>query len=278
LWLAPAGILLGGMLIYPLIRTIILSFQGVDGSGFVGLSNYVQAFTRSDTLIAIRNNLLWLVVFTSFVTVIGIAIATLGDRVKYEKLVRTIIVLPTAISFVGAGVIWSFVYSYEPPGLEQTGTLNAIWTTVFPGSDPVAWLADERTVNGALIFIGIWMSVGMASVILSAAIKGVPGETLEAARIDGASEWAIFFRILLPQISTTVVMVITLMGINSLKVFDIIYVLTNGNYGSQVLATSMYSELFAAQNFGTASAIAVVLLLATAPIIAVNIRFFREGR
>ena len=118
----------------------------------------------------------------------------------------------------------------------------------------------------------------MASVILSAAIKGVPGETLEAARIDGASEWAIFFRILLPQISTTVVMVITLMGINSLKVFDIIYVLTNGNYGSQVLATSMYSELFAAQNFGTASAIAVVLLLATAPIIAVNIRFFREGR
>ncbi len=111
-----------------------------------------------------------------------------------------------------------------------------------------------------------------------AAIKGVPGETLEAARIDGASEWAIFFRILLPQISTTVVMVITLMGINSLKVFDIIYVLTNGNYGSQVLATSMYSELFAAQNFGTASAIAVVLLLATAPIIAVNIRFFREGR
>ena len=278
LWLAPAAILLSAMLIYPLIRTIVLSFQGADGSGFVGLSNYVQAFTRADTQIAIRNNLLWLVVFTAFVTVIGLAIATLGDRVKYEKLVRTIVVLPTAISFVGAGVIWGFVYSYEPPGLQQTGTLNAVWTALFPGADPIAWLADERTVNGALIFIGIWMSVGMASVILSAAIKGVPAETLEAARIDGASEWSIFTRVLLPQVATTVIMVITLMGINGLKVFDIIYVLTNGNYGSQVLATSMYSELFAAQNFGTASAIAVVLLLATAPIIAVNIRFFREGR
>lgn len=275
LWLAPAAVLLAVTLIYPLGRTVILSFQDAGGGSFVWFDNYVAAFTRSDTLIAIRNNVLWLLVFTTFVTIIGLAVATLSDRVKYERVVRTVVVLPTAISFVGAGVIWGFVYSYEPPGLPQTGTLNALWTQ-FTGADPIAWLADERTVNGALIFIGVWMSVGMATVILSAAVKGVPVETLEAARIDGASEFAVFFRVLLPQISTTVVIVITLMGINALKVFDIIYVLTNGNFGSQVLATSMYSEMFSAQNLGTASAIAVVLLLATIPIIVTNIRFFRE--
>lgn len=276
LWLAPAGVLLTLTLLYPLIRTIVLSFQDARGTSFVGLDNYVAVLTRSDTLIALRNNVLWLVVFTAFVTVIGLVVATLADRVKYEKLVRTVIVLPTAISFVGAGVIWGFVYAYTPPGLPQTGTLNAIWTSLFPDADPIAWLTDERTVNGALIFIGIWMSVGLAAVILSASIKGVPAETLEAARIDGASEVAVFFRILLPQVATTVVIVMTLMAINALKVFDIIYVLTNGNYGSQVLATTMYSEMFSAQNAGTSSAIAVVLLLATIPIILVNIRFFKE--
>jgi alpha-glucoside transport system permease protein len=275
LWLIPAFILMIITLIYPLLRTVLLSFQDAKGTAFVAFGNYVELLGREDFLISIRNNLLWLVVYTAFVTVIGLAVATLADKIRYERLVRTLVVLPTAISFVGAGVIWGFVYAYTPPGLPQTGTLNAIWT-LFPGVDPIAWLQDENTVNGALIFIGIWMSVGLATVILTAAIKGVPGETLEAARIDGASEWATFFRILLPQISSTVVVVITLMAINALKVFEIIYVLTNGNYNSQVLATSMYAEMFVAQNTGTASAIAVILLLATIPVIAVNVKSFRE--
>lgn len=275
-WLAPAAVLLILTLLYPLVRTIILSVQDKTGHAFVGLQNYVEVLTRSDTLIALRNNLLWLVIFTALVTVIGLIVATLADRVRYERLVRTVIVLPTAISFVGAGVIWGFVYAYDPPGIPPTGTLNAIWTGILPNADPVAWLTNETTVNGALIFIGIWMSVGLAAVILSAAIKSVPIETLEAARIDGANELAVFFRVLLPQIASTVIIVVTLMAISSLKVFDIIYVLTNGNYGSQVLATTMYAEMFSAQSSGTASAIAVVLLLATIPIIIVNIRFFRE--
>lgn len=274
-WIAPAAVLLVLTLLYPLVRTVLLSFQDESGHGFVGLSNYVAVFAQSDSLIAIRNTLLWLVVFTTFVTVIGLAVATLADRVRYERLVRTIVVLPTAISFVGAGVIWGFVYAYVPPGLPQTGTLNAFWGAL-TGADPVAWLTNERTVNGALIFIGIWMSVGLATVILSGAIKGVPIETLEAARTDGASELTVFFRIMLPQISTTVVVVITLMAISALKVFDIIYVLTNGNYGSQVLATQMYSEMFSSRNTGVASAIAVILLLATIPIVLVNTRYFRE--
>ncbi|MDR2381028.1 MAG: sugar ABC transporter permease [Bifidobacteriaceae bacterium] len=276
IWLAPALALMTVMLVYPLVRTIMLSFQDAAGGGFVGLANYIDTFTQADTLRALRNNILWLVAFTALVTVLGLVVATLGDRVRYEKLVRTVVVLPTAVSFVGAGVIWGFIYAYDPPGLRQTGTLNAIWTGIFPAADPIAWLADERTVNGALIFIGVWMSTGFAAVILSAAIKGVPADTLEAARIDGAAESAVFFRVLLPQISSTVVIVITLMGINALKVFDVIYVLTNGNYGSQVLATAMYFELFAARDVGAASAIAVVLLAATVPVIVINIRSFRR--
>lgn len=276
LWLAPALVLLTLTLVYPLLSTIILSFKDARGETFVALANYVDIFTRSETLIAVRNNLLWILVYTVFVTAIGLVVATLSDRVGYEKLVRTIVVLPTAISFVGAGVIWSFMYAYEPPGLPQTGTVNALLTGLLPSADPIAWLADKTTVNGALIFIGLWMSVGLASVILSAAIKSVPWDTIEAARIDGANESRIFRSIILPQIAPSVVVVMTMMAVNALKIFDIIYVLTNGNYNSEVLATLMYSEMFAARNYGTASAFAVVLLLALVPILIMNVKSFRE--
>lgn len=276
LWLAPALVLLTLTLVYPLLSTIILSFKDARGESFVALANYIDIFTRTETLIAVRNNLLWILVYTVFVTAIGLVVATLSDRVGYEKLVRTIVVLPTAISFVGAGVIWSFMYAYEPPGLPQTGTVNALLTGLLPSADPIAWLADKTTVNGALIFIGLWMSVGLASVILSAAIKSVPWDTIEAARIDGANESRIFRSIILPQIAPSVVVVMTMMAVNALKIFDIIYVLTNGNYNSEVLATLMYSEMFAARNYGTASAFAVVLLLALVPILIMNVKSFRE--
>lgn len=193
LWLAPALVLLTLTLVYPLLSTIILSFKDARGETFVALANYVDIFTRSETLIAVRNNLLWIFVYTVFVTAIGLVVATLSDRVGYEKLVRTIVVLPTAISFVGAGVIWSFMYAYEPPGLPQTGTVNALLTGLLPSVDPIAWLADKTTVNGALIFIGLWMSVGLASVILSAAVKSVPW-----ASIDGATDLQSFWKIGIP--------------------------------------------------------------------------------
>lgn len=275
LWLAPALVLMVLTLVYPMISTIVLSLKDTRGERFVGLKNYIDVLTRPETLIDARNNILWILVYTVFVTAIGLAVATLADRVGYEKLVRTIVVLPTAISFVGAGVIWSFMYAYDPPGLPQTGTINALLTAVFPKVDPVAWLADKTTVNGALVFIGVWMSVGLASFILSAAVKAVPVDTIEAARIDGASESRIFRSVILPQIAPSVV-VMTMMAVNALKIFDIIYVLTNGNYDSEVLATMMYSEMFSSRNYGTASAIAVVLLLALVPVLIMNVKSFRE--
>ncbi|MEV7972583.1 sugar ABC transporter permease [Cellulomonas sp. NPDC089187] len=275
-WLAPAGVMATLMLIYPLIETIRLSLMSKDGSRFVGWDNYVALFQDNGTLIALRNNLLWLVFFTVFVTVLGLVVAVLADGVRGEKFVRSVVVLPTAISFVGAGVIWGLMYEYRAPGQTQTGTLNAAVTALFPNADPIAWLTDERTNNAALIFIGIWMSTGFAAVILSAAIKGVPTETIEAAQIDGANSRSLFFRILLPQISGSVAVVVTLMAINALKVFDVIYVLTNGNYNTQVLATQMYAKLFAAQDPATASAVAVVLLAATVPLIVFNVRNARK--
>jgi alpha-glucoside transport system permease protein len=269
-WLAPAGGVAGLMLVYPLIETLRLSVMSTDGTRFVGLDNFVTLLQDEGTWIALRNNLLWLVFFTVFVTVLGLVVSVLADGVRGEKLVRTVVVLPTAISFVGAGVIWGLVYAYQPPGQTQTGTLNALLTRFFPQGDPIAWLSDERTSNAALIFIGIWMSTGFAAVILSAAIKGVPTETLEAGRMDGATGRTLFFRIVLPQISGAVMVVVTLMAINALKTFEIVYVLTNGNFDTQVLATEMYQRLFAA------SAVAVVLLVACLPLIVVNVRAARQ--
>jgi alpha-glucoside transport system permease protein len=168
------------------------------------------------------------------------------------------------------------VYSYQPPGQTQTGTLNALLTRFLPHGDPIAWLSDERTNNAALIFIGIWMSTGFAAVILSAAIKGVPVETLEAGRMDGATGGTLFFRIVLPQISGSVMVVVTLMAINALKTFEIVYVLTNGNFDTQVLATQMYQRLFASQDPAAASAVAVLLLVVCLPLIVVNVRAARQ--
>lgn len=275
-WLAPAGIVATLMLVYPLIDTIRLSVMSKDGSAFVGLRNYIDLFREDATWTALRNNLLWLLFFTVFVTVLGLVVAVLSDGIRTEKIVRSVVVLPTAISFVGAGVIWGLMYEYRAPGQTQTGTLNALVTWLIPNGDPIAWLTDERTNNAALIFIGIWMSTGFASVILSAAIKGVPTETIEAAQIDGANQRTLFFRILLPQISGSVAVVVTLMAINALKVFDVVYVLTNGNYDTQVLATHMYAKLFASQDPAAASAVAVVLLAATVPLIVFNVRNARK--
>jgi alpha-glucoside transport system permease protein len=274
-WMLPALLGLGTMLVYPLIETLRLSL--LDSSGaYVGLGNYLELFGDQAFLIALRNNALWLIFLTGFVTVLGLVVSWLGDKVRYERLLRSIVVLPTAISFVGAGIIWGFVYDYSPPGLPQTGALNAIWTAVAPGADPIAWLTDERTSNAALIFIGIWMATGFATIILTAALKSVPAELLEAARLDGASERHVFFGVVLPHILPSIAVVVTLMMISALKIFDIVYVLTNGNFGTQVLATSMYSELFAARDPHAASAIAVVILLLTVPVLVTNLRVFRH--
>ena len=275
LWLAPALLLLVGFLLYPSVHTLALSFFNADSSTFVGLSNYVYIATDNGMLIALRNNAVWVVLFTALTVTLGLLVAVLSDRVPYEPVTRAIIFLPMAISFVAAGVIWRFMYDYRPPGVPQTGTLNALLMTLVPGFEPRAWLVDTPLNNLALIVAGVWTWTGFCMVILSAALKGIPTEVLEAARVDGASDLQIFYRIVLPLISPTVVVVGTTMIIFALKAFDIVYVMTNGNYETEVIANRMYKEMFNVRDFGRASAIAVVLLTAIVPVMLLNINRFR---
>ena len=230
LWIGPALALLTFYLVYPTLNTLYLSLLNGKSTAFVGLANYVYALTNGDMLLAIHNNVLWL--------------------------------------------IWKFMYDYRPPGQPQTGTLNAI-VSVF-GVKPQPWLIQQPSNNGALIFVGVWMMTGFAMVILSAGLKGLSDEVLEAARVDGANEWSLFWQIKVPMLSSTIAVVATTVVIAALKTFDIVYVMTNGNFGTDVIGRAMYDQLFNVRDYGRASAIAVILLLAIVPIMIINIRRFRE--
>lgn len=274
-FVTPALFFLALYLVYPTLATIHTSFLDRNAQAWVGLENYIYAFTSPAMLTAFRNNVLWLVVFTVATVGLGLTLAVLTDRVKYEAVAKSIIFLPMAVSFVGAGVIWKFVYAYNPPGANQIGLLNQL--VVALGGQPVGWLLERPWINNlALIMVGVWIWTGFAMVILSAAYKGIPKELKEAARVDGASEWQLFWRISLPYIQSTIAVVTTTMIINVLKVFDIVYVMTNGNFGTEVVANRMYKEMFQFRNFGRAGAVAVVLFLAILPLMLVNIRRFRR--
>lgn len=276
LWLAPALAFLAVFLVYPTLNTAYLSFFGPNSERFVGLENYRYVFTDPTMLLALRNNLLWLVLFTLLTVGFGLVIAVLTDRVAYESVAQAIIFLPMAISLVAAGVIWKFMYDYRPPGLPQTGTVNAVLTTLAPGFEGQAWLVNQPLNNVALIGAAVWTWTGFCMVILSAGLKGIPTEVLEAARVDGAGEWALFRRVTLPLLGPTVAVVTTVMLITALKAFDLVYVMTNGNFETEVIANRMYKELFNARDFGRAGAIAVVLLGAIVPVMLFNLRRFRE--
>ncbi|TMG31339.1 MAG: sugar ABC transporter permease [Chloroflexi bacterium] len=273
-WVGPAILIVGLILVYPMVGTIIRSFFDRGGSKFVGLDNFVRMLTDNGVLIALRNNVYWLVLYTGLVLVFGLLLAVLSDRVRYEKPVKSLIFMPMAISFVAMAIIWQFVYYYKDPSEPQTGTLNAILVNIFHGQ-PITWIQDTRFNNFALILIGVWGATGFAMVILSAALKGIPGELLEAARVDGATELTIFRRIILPLMMPTIVVVGTTMVIFALKAFDVVYVMTAGNYNTDILARRMYSELYNAGNNANASALAVILLLAVVPVLIFNLRQFR---
>ena len=271
LFLGPALLVLGLILVYPTIRTIILSFMSQDLESFVGLKNYIYAFTNRTMLISFRNNLMWLVLFTGVTVGLGLILAVLLDKTRYEKIGKSIIFMPMAISFVGASIIWKFVYTYRPPGAEQIGLLNKIM--VMFGAQPKGWLIQGPLTNNiSLIFVGIWIWTGFCMVILSAAYKGIPQDLIDAARVDGANEWQIFWNVILPWMKSTIAVVTTTTVVYVLKIFDIVYVMTNGNYGTEVIANRMYKEMFQYRNFGRASAIAVVLFLCVIPVIYMNIK------
>jgi alpha-glucoside transport system permease protein len=275
LWIGPALLLLTVFLIYPSVHTLVLSFFNADSTRPVGLDNYAYIATDQSMLIALRNNLLWVVLFSGLTVALGLLTAILTDRVPYEGVAKGVIFLPMAISFVAAGVIWRFMYDYRPPGVPQTGTLNAVLTALIPGFEPQAWLINPSINNLGLIVAGVWTWTGFCLVILSAALKGIPSDVIEAARVDGATELQIFQRIILPMMSPTIAVVVTTMIIFALKAFDIVYIMTNGNYDTEVIANRMYKELFNFRNFGRASAIAVLLLAAIVPVMILNISRIR---
>jgi alpha-glucoside transport system permease protein len=270
LWLAPALTFLGVFLVYPTIATIIRSFFNRRGDAFVGLENFQWFFSQSDTLIALRNNALWVILLPLFVVGLGLLVAVLVDRVRYESTVKTVVFLPLAISFVAASVIWRFMYELDP----NIGTLNAVVTGL--GGDPIAWLLVQPWNNVFLIIVGVWLLTGFAMVILSAGLKGISTELLEAARVDGATEVQVFRRIVLPLLAPTIAVVATTIVIYALKTFDVVYTMTSGNFDTNVIANVMYQQLFNNNQQGRAAAIAVILLVAIVPVMVINIRRFRQ--
>ncbi|MDP1546634.1 MAG: sugar ABC transporter permease [Anaerolineales bacterium] len=277
-YIGPAVAIMAWYLAIPVIRTLILSFKDDIGSKWIGFDNYIFAFTDRIMLEAFRNNLLWMIVGTFFSVGLGLLIAVLADRSKFESVYKAIIFMPMAISFVGAGVIWKFVYTYkgEGVGIQEIGLLNAIVLAMGGQSQP--WLSIPPWNNFFLIIIMVWLQTGFSMVVISSAIKGIPLELLEAARIDGATEIQAFFGITIPYIKGTLITVTTTIVIFSLKLFDIVRVMTGGNNGTNVIANEFYLQRFTYGNTGRASAIAIVLLLAVIPIIVNNLREFNRER
>jgi alpha-glucoside transport system permease protein len=258
LWIAPALALLGLFQGFPLINSVVLSLVDRGGERFVFADNFLSVLGDPQMQTALRNSVSWLIVLTTVTVGLGLFLAVLTDRVPFERFAKAVL----------------FMYDYRPASAAQTGTLNAAVTAV--GGEPHAWLVDPSTNNLALIFSAVWMFTGFALVILSAGLKGLPRELLEASRVDGASEWQVLRHITVPLLWPTIAVVATTTAIGALKAFDIVYVMTNGNFETDVIATRMYKELFSSHDFGRASAIAVVLLAMVLPIMAWNLRVYRR--
>jgi len=293
LWLAPTLALLGVFLVYPVVDTLRRSLLDERSKNFVGLDNYRFIIENpqplvSDTHSALLNNILWLTVFTVITVALGLIFAVLAARVRYEAIAKSAVFIPMAISFVAAAVIWKFMYEFN----SNIGTVNAVVTSA--GGDATAWLQNTGSPqtwltkvgpdtapgplqinNLALIMVGVWMWTGFAMVVLSAGLKGISTEILEAARVDGASEWRILWRVIVPILSPTIIVVATTLVIQALKKFDLVWVLTGGRFDTDVVATLFFKEAFIVRDFGVGAALAVVLLLWVVPIMVISIRRFQ---
>jgi len=271
LFVGPALVLLAVYLLYPAVATVIRSF--FDNKGNFTLDNY-SVMTTPEFVQIVGNNIIWLIVATGGSVFLGLVIAGLFDRVRREALAKTFIFLPLAISLIGASVIWSFVYAWQPPGHTQIGLLNTIVTGL--GGGPITWLTSNPLNIFAEIVIMIWLQTGFAMVVLSAAIKGVSTEIIEAARLDGASERQLFFKVIVPTIRGSIITVATTVAIVVLKIFDIVYVTNGGRFGDDVIAVRMYHEMFQFFNEGVAATLATVLFIAVLPVMYINLRNFRR--
>ena len=270
LFLFPALFALGLYLAYPVFATLWLSLTDRDqGGAFVGLANYRQMMSEDKFWEAMRNNMFWLLVVPAMSTGFGLLAAQLTDRISWGNFAKSLIFMPMAISFVGASVIWKLIYDTRPEGTDQIGVLNALWVSM--GGAPQQWLTIIPWNNFLLMIVLVWIQTGFAMVILSAALRGIPEETVEAAIVDGASPLQIFFRIKVPQIRSTIVVVWTTITLVVLKIFDIVLAMTNGQWETQVLANYMYDKMFRAFDWGVGSAAAMVIMLLVLPILVWNV-------
>ncbi|ASU82815.1 sugar ABC transporter permease [Nocardiopsis gilva YIM 90087] len=275
-FLAPAGILLLTGLVYPVIRTTVLSFHGPGGDTSVGWDNYVWMFTRPEILLVLRNTFLWVIFAPVLATATGLVYSVLVDRSRYESIAKSLLFMPMAISFVGASIIWKFVYAFRPANADQIGLLNQL--LVWAGGEPRQWLLEGPLNTLLLIVVLIWIQAGFAMVILSAAIKAIPAEIVEAARIDGVNGWQQFWRITLPSIWPTVTVVLITISVQTLKIFDIVRTMTGGQFGTSVIANEMYSQAFRYGQLGHGSALAVFMFLLVIPLVLIQIRNARRTR
>jgi alpha-glucoside transport system permease protein len=275
-FLAPAVILLMIGLVVPAIRTTLLSFMNGNSTKFVGLSNYSWMFTEPDALRVLLNTLVWVVLVPSLATSIGLLYAVLIDKSRIESFAKSLIFMPMAISFVGASIIWRFIYEYRQGSSDQIGLLNQM--LVWVGASPRTWLADSPLNTVMIIIVMVWVQTGFAMVVLSAAIKAIPAEINEAARIDGANSWQLFWQVTMPGIRPAVVVVVVTISIATLKIFDIIRTMTGGQFNTSVIANEMYNQSFVFGQTGRGSALAVVLFLLVSPIVVYQVRQLRQRR
>lgn len=276
-YILPAYLAITVYLLYPTIQTVIDSFKDQASEEYVGLENYTELLSSSAFRETVFNTLLWIIIVPSATVIMGLAVAVLADRLQArgEKAVKTIVFLPMAISLVGASVVWNFIYEARPAGQPQVGLQNALIGAL--GFDPIAWLevSDFRLNSLMLMVVLLWSQVGFSMVLLSAAVKGVPVDTLEAARIDGAAERQIFFRVVVPQIKGTIITVFITVTIGVMKIFDIVYTMTNGRFNTNVIGNEFWNQLNRFFNNGAASAIVVMLMLAVIPIMIYQVRHFK---
>lgn len=275
LWfLLPALLLLAVGLVWPAIRTTLLAFQ--DNSGNFSWNNFAWMFTQPAAIRTLINTVIWVLLVPTFATALGLAYAVFIDKSRGEKIYKALVFMPMAISFVGAGIIWRFVYEYRSAGREQIGLLNAF--AVAFGGEPVQWLQTDPINTVLLIVVMIWIQTGFAMVVLSAAIKGIPTEQIEAAQLDGTNAWQRFLNVTVPGIRGSLVVVLTTISIATLKVFDIVRTMTGGNFNTSVVANEMYVQAFRASEVGRGSALAVILFVLVLPIVIYNVNVLRKQR
>ncbi|HIV57268.1 MAG TPA: sugar ABC transporter permease [Candidatus Stackebrandtia faecavium] len=276
-FLVPTLLMVGIGLVVPAIRTTILSFTDATGEEFVGLANYIWMFTEPEMLKVVGNSVLWVVLTPLLATLVGLVYAVIIDKSRFEALAKTLVFLPMAISFVGAAIIWKFVYDYKQIG-DQIGLLNQIMVWLFGENATQHWLALPFWNNLFLIAVMVWIQAGFATVVLSAAIKAVPSEVVEAAKLDGANPWQMFWRVTVPSIRPALILVVVTVSIAALKLFDIVRTMTGGRDGTSVLAYEMFAQSFPAQQTGRGAALAVVLFVLVIPIVIYQVRNMRQRR